>query len=64
MANSIFQRLIKGKVKIDNFFLSQWEYLDFLYSQKCLLSSSLHFVWLLSKSLNLIGYQGDKKDKF
>ena len=33
--------------------------LDFL--QKCLLLGPLHFIRLLSKSLNLIGCQGHKK---
>ena len=41
------------------FFLSQWGYLDF-FLQKCLLSS-LRFIGLLSKLLNLICCQGDKK---
>ena len=31
--------------------------------QKCLLSSYIRFLRLLSKSLNLIGCQGDKKGK-
>ena len=52
------------KVKIDIFFcLNEDTDLEFIY-QKCLLSSPLRFIWLLSKSLNLIGYQGDKKSKF
>ena len=29
--------------------------------QKCLLSSTLRFIRILSKSLNLIGCHGDKK---
>ena len=52
-----------GKVRINNFFLAQRVYLEFIL-QKCLLSSPLHFIWLLSKSLNLIGCQGDKKGRF
>ena len=51
------------KVKIDNFFCLNgciWN----LFLQKCLLSSPLHFIWFLSKLLNLIGCQGDKKGKF
>ena len=36
---------------------------DFLV-QKCLLSSPLRFVRLLSKSPNLIGCHGDKKGRF
>ena len=35
-----------------------------LFLQKFLLNSTLHFIWLLSISLNLIGCQGDKKGKF
>ena len=35
-----------------------------LFLQKFLLNSPLHFIWLLSISLNLIGCQGDKKGKF
>ena len=63
VATSIFHRLIIGKVKIDNLFCligDTWN----LFLQKCLLSSPLGFIWLLSKSLNLIGFQGDKKGKF
>ena len=43
MATYSFHRLIMGKEEIDNFFLSQWRYLDF-FSQKCLLSSPLRFI--------------------
>ena len=39
-------------------------YFWILFLQKCLLSSPLRFISLLSKSLNLIGCQGDKKGKF
>ena len=34
MATYIFHRLIMEKVKIDNFFLYQWGYLEFIL-QKC-----------------------------
>ena len=35
-----------------------------LFLQKCLLSSLLSFKWLFSQSLNLIGYQDDKRVNF
>ena len=54
MATYSSHRLIMGKEEIDNFFLSHWGYLDF-FLQKCLLRSLLHFIRLLSKSVNLIG---------
>ena len=54
-----FHRLIVRKVK--KTILSQRRY---LFLRNCLLSSPLRFIWLLSKSLNLIGCQGDKKGKF
>ena len=62
IATSIFHILIMGKV-IDNIFLSQWGIFGiyFLFLQNRLLSSPLRFIWLLSKSLNLIGCQGNKK---
>ena len=63
MATYIFHRLIIGKVKIDNFLCLNGDIWN-LFLQKCLLSSPLRFIWLLSKSLNLIGYKGDKKGKF
>ena len=53
MATYIFHRLIKGKVLIGILFL-----------QKCLLSSPLRFMRRLSKLLNSIGCQGDKKGYF
>ena len=55
-------RLIMEKVEICNFYLSQWRYLE-TKIQKCLLSSPLHFIRLLFKSVNLIGCQGHKKGK-
>ena len=63
MATYSSHRLIMGKEEIDNFFLSHWGYLE-KKSQKCLLSRSLHFVRLLSKSVSLIGCRGGKKGQF
>ena len=60
MATYIFHRLIMGKVEIDKSL--NWDIWIFL--QKCLLSNRLRFIRLLSKSLNLISCQGDKKDEF
>ena len=48
------RRLIMGKEEIDNFFLSQWGYLDIFFTEM-FLSSPLCFIRLLSKSVNLIG---------
>ena len=62
MATYIFHRLIMVKVKIDNFFCLNRDIWN-LFLQKCLWRP-LSFIWLLFKSLNLIGYQGDKKGKF
>ena len=45
-----------GKVKIDIFFCLNGDIWN-LFLQKCL----LHFIWFLSKSLNLIGCQDEKK---
>ena len=64
MATYSSHRLIMGKEEIDNFFLSHWGYLDFFFLQKCLLSSPLHFIRLLSKSVKLIGCRRSKKGKF
>ena len=63
MATYIFHRLKMGKVEIDNVFCLNGDIWN-LFLQKCLLSSPLRFIRLLSKSLNLIGCQGDKKRKF
>ena len=60
MAIYIFLRLIMVKVKTDNFFCLNGDIWN-LFLQICLLSSPLSFIWLLSKQLNLIGWQGDKK---
>ena len=51
-----------GKEEIGHFFLSHCGYLYFL--QKCLFSSPLHFIRLLSESVNLIGCRGGKKGRF
>ena len=68
MATYSFHRLIMGKVEIDSFYCLNGDiclkgYIWNLFLQKCLLSSPLCFIWFLSKSLNLIGCQGDKKGK-
>ena len=63
MATYSSHRLIMGKEEIDNFFLSHWGYLEF-FLQKCLLSSPLCFIRLLSKSVNLIGCQHGKRVNF
>ena len=63
MATYIFHRLIMGKVEIDNIFCLNGDIWK-TFLQKCLLSSPLCFRLLLSKSLNLIGCQGDKNGKF
>ena len=60
MATYSSHRLIMGKEEIDNFFCLFWGYLEF-FSQKCLLSSPLRFIRLLSKSVNLIGCWRGKK---
>ena len=51
---------IMGKEKNNHFFLSHWEYFDF-FLHKCILSSFLSYIWLLSKSVNLIGCRGGEK---
>ena len=49
-----------GKVEIDIFFNADiW-----IFLHKCLSSTSLGFIRLLSKSLYLIGCHGDKKGLF
>ena len=62
MATYSSHRLIMGKEEIDYFFCLIGDIWIFL--QKCLLSSRLRFIRLLSKSVNLIGCQGDKKVNF
>ena len=53
MATYSSHRLIMGKEEIDNFFCLIGDIWNIL--QKCLLSSPLRFIRLLSKSVNLIG---------
>ena len=62
MATYSYHRLIMGKEEIDNFFCLIWDIWIFL--QKCLLSSPLRFMRLLSKSVNLIGCRRGKKGQF
>ena len=52
-------RLIMGKEEVDTHFCLNGDIWIFL--QECLLSSSLRFMKLLSKSLNLIGCRVGKK---
>ena len=61
MATYSSHRLIMGKEEIDHFFFLIVDICIFL--QKCLLSSPLRFVRLLSKSVNLIGCLGGKKGR-
>ena len=63
MATYSFHRLILGKVKIGIFSCLNGDIWN-LFLQKCLLSSPLRFICLLSKLLNLFGCQGNKKGKF
>ena len=53
MATYSSHRLIMGKEEIDQFFFLIVDICIFI--QKCLFSSSLRFIRLLSKSVNLIG---------
>ena len=62
MATYSSHRLIMGREEIDIFFCLIGDIWIFL--QKCLLSSPLRFIGLLSKSVNLIGCRGDKKGQF
>ena len=65
MATYIFYIRVIGKSKIDNFSFSVGIFLFFskFMLEDFLLNSPLGFQWFLSKSLNLIGCQGDKKGK-
>ena len=63
MATYSSHRLIMGKEEIDNFFCLIGDIWVF-FLQKCLLSSLLRFIRLLSKSVNLIGCRCGKKGKF
>ena len=60
MATYSSHRLIMGKEEINNFFCLI-EDIWFFFLQKCLLSSPICFIRLLSKPLNLIdeGLDGD-----
>ena len=60
MANYSSHRFIMGKEEIDNFFCLL-EIFGIFCLQKCLLSSPLRFLRLLSKSVNLIGCRLGKK---
>ena len=63
MATYSSHRLIMGKEEIDNFFCLIGDIWNF-FLQKCLLSSPLRFIRLLSKSVNLIGCRRGKKGQF
>ena len=63
MATYSSHRLIMGKVEIDNFFSLIGDIWIF-FLQKCLLSSPLRFIRLLSKAVNLIGCRCGKKGQF
>ena len=56
-------RLIMGKEEIDNFFCLIGDIWNF-FLHECLLSSPLHFIRLLSKSVDLIGCWRGKKGQF
>ena len=62
MATYSSHRLIMGKEDIDHFFFLIVDICIFL--QKCLFSSPLRFIQLLSKLVNLIGCRGGKKGRF
>ena len=62
MASYSSHGLIMGKEDIDNFFCLIGDIWIFL--QKCLLSSPLRFIRLLSKLVNLIGFRRGKKGQF
>ena len=63
MATYSSHRLIMGKEEIDNFFCLIGDIWIF-FLQKCLLSSPLRFLRLLSKSVNLIGCRRGKEGQF
>ena len=62
MATDSSHRLIMGNEEIYHFFFLIVDICIFL--QKCLFSSPLRFIRLLSKSMNLIGCRGGKKGRF
>ena len=63
MATYSSHRLIMGKEEIQDFFCLVGDSWNF-FLKKCLLSSPLHFVRLLSKSENLIGCRSAKRVNF
>ena len=63
MATNSSHRLIMEKEEIDNFFCLIGDILK-KKIQKCLLSSPVRFIRLLSKSVNLIGCRHGKKGQF
>ena len=63
MATYSSHRLKMGKEEIDNFFFLIVDICIF-FLQKCLFSSPLRFIRLLSKSVNLIGCRGAKGSIF
>ena len=63
MATYSSHRLIMGKEELTIFSVSLGIF-GFFFLQKCLLSSPLRFIRLLSKSVNLIGCRGGKKGQF
>ena len=63
MATYSSHRLIMGKEEIDHFFFLIVDICIF-FLQKCLFTSPLGFIRLLSKSVNLIGCRGGKKGRF
>ena len=52
------------KEEIDLFFFLIVDICILFFLQKCLFSSPLRFIRLLSKSVNLIGCRGGKKGRF
>ena len=63
MATYTFLWLIMGKVESGNFCCLTAE-IKIFFLQKCFLNSPLGFIWILSKSLNVIGCHGNIKGKF
>ena len=58
MATYSFHRRIMGKVEIGNFYCLIGDN-RILFLQKCLFSSTPHFIRLLSELLNMIGYHAN-----
>lgn len=63
MVTYIFYTVIIGKLEIDSLFCFIEEIWK-IFVEKYVLNSTLPVIWLLSKSLNLIGCKGDIKRKF